>query len=206
MDLNHSAILASNHFLSLPRPDTAGGPPSGVVDTTTLAAHDFDVDPRTGFLPPQVPMSRLPQQWESWERALDDAVSQGLKLGDAPTVGQADRAKSESWRNSVRNVCTPVPRVSVVIYHSSAARHSSYYGLEKIRNCITSSPSCFGLDHAFLHPFPPPGCTRNYTLASHTPPSSSQCSAPAPSSPHILRHWTVQLGPRNAVSRRRALP
>jgi indoleamine 2,3-dioxygenase len=99
------SILGSNHLLSLPRPDTTSGPSSGVVDTTTLAAHDFDVDPRTGFMPPQAPISRLPPAWESWEYALGEAVSQRLKLGDTPGLSEFEKTKSESWRSQVRNVC-----------------------------------------------------------------------------------------------------
>lgn len=95
--------LPSNHFLSLPRPEALVGPPSGVPDTTTLAAHDFDVDPRTGFMPPQPPLSRLPAQWESWESTLDDAIDQRIKLG-TPALPECEREKSESWRIRVRNV------------------------------------------------------------------------------------------------------
>lgn len=99
-----SSALGSNHFLSLPRPDIAVGPPPGIVDTTTLAAHDFDVDPRTGFMPPQAPLSRLPSAWDSWEYVLDDAIAQHLKLGDTPGLSESDQAKSELWRSHVRNV------------------------------------------------------------------------------------------------------
>lgn len=99
-----SSALGSNHFLSLPRPDIAVGPPPGIVDTTTLAAHDFDVDPRTGFMPPQAPLSRLPSAWDSWEYVLDDAIAQHLKLGDTPGLSESDQAKSELWRSHVRNL------------------------------------------------------------------------------------------------------
>jgi indoleamine 2,3-dioxygenase len=97
--------LGSNHFLSLPRPDVASGPLHGIVDTTTLAAHDFDVDPRTGFMPPQAPISRLPPAWESWECTLEDAIAYHLKLGDSPGLSEFEQAKSELWRSQVRNVC-----------------------------------------------------------------------------------------------------
>ncbi|KAI5985208.1 hypothetical protein EDC04DRAFT_2913939 [Pisolithus marmoratus] len=50
--------LPSVHFLSLPRGPGASldnGPHlDRIVDTTTLAAHDFDVDTRTGFMPPRL--------------------------------------------------------------------------------------------------------------------------------------------------------
>ncbi|RDB29303.1 Indoleamine 2,3-dioxygenase 1 [Hypsizygus marmoreus] len=96
--------LGSDHFLSLPRPDILVGPPTGVPDTTTLAAHDFDVDTRTGFMPPQPALSRLPPQWETWESTLDEAISLKLMLGDTPGLAEGEKTKSESWRNRVRNL------------------------------------------------------------------------------------------------------
>lgn len=70
-DTEEMVILSPDHFLALPRPDILyGGAPAGAPDTSTLAAHDFDVDTRTGFMPPQPPLTRLPPQWELWELAL----------------------------------------------------------------------------------------------------------------------------------------
>ncbi|KAG6811815.1 hypothetical protein H0H92_005674 [Tricholoma furcatifolium] len=97
-------MLGPEHFLSLPRPDFVVGQPAGVPDTTTLAAHDFDVDTRTGFMPPQSPPSRLPLAWEPWERILDEARRLKLKLGDTPELPEYERLKSESWRSHVRSL------------------------------------------------------------------------------------------------------
>ena len=94
------------HFLSLPRPDALAGPPQGVPDTTTVAAHDFDVDTRTGFMPPDPPLERLPSEWESWEAILDEAVALKLQLGDKIDLSLSDRARSERWRACVREVRT----------------------------------------------------------------------------------------------------
>ncbi|KAF5374507.1 hypothetical protein D9615_009099 [Tricholomella constricta] len=96
--------LGSNHFLSLPRPDVHVGTPAGVPDTTTLAAHDFDVDTRTGFMPPQPPIARLPPAWELWESTLDEAKRLQLKLGDTPGLPEDELLKSETWRSHVRNL------------------------------------------------------------------------------------------------------
>lgn len=98
------ALLPPNHFLALPRPDALVGPPAGVVDTTTLAAHDFDVDTRTGFMPPDPPLVRLDSQWESWEQLLDDAQIHRLQLGNKPDITDEEKAQSESWRARVRQV------------------------------------------------------------------------------------------------------
>ncbi|GJE89819.1 indoleamine 2,3-dioxygenase [Phanerochaete sordida] len=96
--------LPSEHFLAQPRPDAALGPPVGTVDTTTLAAHDFDVDTRTGFMPPQPPITRLPPAWESWEELLDDARDGKLKLGERPDLSEDDKALSDRWRARVREM------------------------------------------------------------------------------------------------------
>ncbi|KAH9957122.1 Indoleamine 2,3-dioxygenase [Russula dissimulans] len=95
------AFLPPNHFLALPRPDVLVGPPAGVVDTTTLAAHDFDVDTRTGFMPPEPPLARLPLQWEPWEQLLDEAQSKRLQLGRKSDITDKEKTRSESWRTCV---------------------------------------------------------------------------------------------------------
>ncbi|KAG6897348.1 hypothetical protein C0992_002274 [Termitomyces sp. T32_za158] len=100
-----NSLLGSDHFLTLPRPILAGPPrPAGVPDTTTLAAHDFDVDTRTGFMPPQPPLARLPSTWETWEYILDEAQRTQLQLGDTPELPEHERVKSESWRSRVREL------------------------------------------------------------------------------------------------------
>ncbi|KAF8150199.1 tryptophan 2,3-dioxygenase [Crassisporium funariophilum] len=96
--------LRADHFLSQPRPDILIGPPAGGVDTTTLAAHDFDVDTRTGFMPPQAPTRRLPGSWEQWEGILDEAISQKLQLGDTPDLSECERNQSQIWRCRVQDL------------------------------------------------------------------------------------------------------
>jgi indoleamine 2,3-dioxygenase len=93
--------LPANHFLSAPRnaPLLPGG-----VDTSTLAAHDFDVDVRTGFMPPAPPLARLPAQWEPWEAALDAAIRGRLQLGIKPGLTSEETAASEAWRSQVSQV------------------------------------------------------------------------------------------------------
>lgn len=96
------ALLHPDHFLALPRPDIVAGPPAGVADTTTLAAHDFDVDTRTGFMPPNPPLVRLPTQWEPWEQLLDDAQVHRLQLGSKRDITAEEMVQSESWRTRIR--------------------------------------------------------------------------------------------------------
>ncbi|KAF5352309.1 hypothetical protein D9758_011959 [Tetrapyrgos nigripes] len=97
-------LIPPNHLLSLPRPDTSLGLEllAGLVDTTTLAAHDFDVDNRTGFMPPQPPLTRLPEEWEEWELVLE--ASRGLKLGSRPDLTDEDKEISRIWRGQVQQL------------------------------------------------------------------------------------------------------
>ncbi|KAI6141958.1 Indoleamine 2,3-dioxygenase [Pisolithus thermaeus] len=106
-------VLPPDHFLSLPRPDpfigvsVADGPDlEGIVDTTTLAAHDFDVDTRTGFMPPDPPIRRLPEQWEPWEAALQKAMHDGLQLAVKENITDAERNMSDRWRLEVSELPT----------------------------------------------------------------------------------------------------
>jgi indoleamine 2,3-dioxygenase len=97
-------MLPLQHFLSLARPQTNFERPQGVTDTTTLAAHDFDVDNRTGFMPPQPPIDRLPAQWEPWEVLLEQAIHDKLQLGETPDLSAFEIAKSSQWRARVSEV------------------------------------------------------------------------------------------------------
>jgi hypothetical protein len=98
-----SGPLPSTHFLAQSRPDVAHGVPLAPdeVDTSTLAAHDFDVDTRTGFMPPDPPLTRLPAEWEPWELVLDDAVSSRLQLGTKPDLTPLEARTSASWRAGI---------------------------------------------------------------------------------------------------------
>lgn len=98
--------LPPTHLLALPRPAPGAGPliPPGAFDTSTLAAHDFDVDTRTGFMPPQPPLARLPAAWERWEATLDAAAEGKLQLGSTLALSEDEADKSAQWRNNVENV------------------------------------------------------------------------------------------------------
>lgn len=100
--------LQANHFLNLPHLGAFIRMASGAVDTATLAAHDFDVDNRTGFMPPRAPISRLPPFWNSWEDVLKEAQTQMLRLGETPDLSDEEKIKSHVWRMIVRNVSTAV--------------------------------------------------------------------------------------------------
>jgi len=66
--------------------------------------HAFDVDERTGFMPPSPPLTRLPQPWELWETILDTAIHAKLQLGDKVGLAVEEAEASEAWRVRVRRV------------------------------------------------------------------------------------------------------
>ncbi|KAJ7340873.1 Indoleamine 2,3-dioxygenase [Mycena albidolilacea] len=114
--------IPPDHFLALSRLDGLLGSQEGGYDTSTLAAHDFDVDNRTGFMPPQAPPSRLPADWEPWELVLDGAIAESLQLGDKPGLTQAEMRRSESWRHGVRQL--PVIPISGLIRSETNLRRA----------------------------------------------------------------------------------
>lgn len=99
--------LPPTHFLNLPRPDPTVDSLLANFDPSTLAAHDFDVDNRTGLMPPEPPLTRLPGIWgEHWETCLDTALQSKLQLGDKLGLTNDEAAQSERWRALVREVCS----------------------------------------------------------------------------------------------------
>lgn len=100
--------LSPDHFLLQPRQDYLVGAHEGHIDTSTLAAHDFDIDTRTGFMPPDPPLSRLPEQWELWETTLEAAMQAKLQLAIKPGLTTEEIETSESWRHRVKQVSAGV--------------------------------------------------------------------------------------------------
>jgi hypothetical protein len=80
-----------------------------LLDTSTLAAHDFDVDARSGFMPPEPPVERLPSEWQEWERVLDDAMNAKLRVGDSPDVTPDEVQRSQLWRERIAGVSVFLP-------------------------------------------------------------------------------------------------
>ncbi|KAF8176150.1 Indoleamine 2,3-dioxygenase [Mycena galopus ATCC 62051] len=114
--------IPPEHFLALSRLDGLLGSSESTYDTSTLAAHDFDVDNRTGFMPPQAPPSRLPTDWEAWELVLDGAIAESLTLGDKSGITAAEMSRSESWRQRVRQL--PVIAISGLIRSETNLRRA----------------------------------------------------------------------------------
>lgn len=75
----------------------------------TAAPQDFQVDRRMGFLPPQMPLPRMPTAWEAWEATLDAATSQRFKAAEqlAALDGPqkfVEEEKASAWRKLVDKV------------------------------------------------------------------------------------------------------
>lgn len=185
--------LISNHFLNLPRPDVELGPPAGVVDTTTLAAHDFDIDTRTGFMPPQPPLIRLSDQWEAWEQALDDAQVRRLQLGRKPGITEDERNQSESWRAHIREVSPLQFRPSAADRYSHARFGADAYytdfEIESVRvDASSGAPRPF-MDDALLHSLTSPFSLlgNHHPGTDHSPTSSSIRPTSATARGNLLR-------------------
>ncbi|GMK58426.1 hypothetical protein CspeluHIS016_0504580 [Cutaneotrichosporon spelunceum] len=109
--MSHSdstAALPAGHFLALPPTFSNNDRTSLTTEShvglgtapnvASLAAADFDVDVRTGFLPPTVNVARLPAPYDVWEDALDAASGEGPGLGVRLGGG---RPEDDAWRSAV---------------------------------------------------------------------------------------------------------
>lgn len=101
----HNIMLPPTHFLaSLEQTSQTHdffNPSSGQFhlrpDVSTVASADFDIDVRSGFLPPEEPITRLPSEWNSWE----DTLSEARKARASDTL-------ADVWSEKVlkvRNLC-----------------------------------------------------------------------------------------------------
>ncbi|KDN52116.1 Indoleamine 2,3-dioxygenase [Tilletiaria anomala UBC 951] len=78
---------------------------NGMPDTSTLAAADFDIDVRTGFLPPEPPLSRLDSPYHIWEDLLSLARSSHLRLlGGGASSSPEGAPLARRWRRRVRQM------------------------------------------------------------------------------------------------------
>lgn len=64
---------------------------------------DFDIDPITGFVPPQ-PLPRLPAEYKLWEDALSEAPDVLRLSNDTSDEALTLRAEGEAWRSNIRSV------------------------------------------------------------------------------------------------------
>ncbi len=91
---------------AVPRPAGFSTVDDHIPDTSTLAAADFDVDVRSGFLPPEAPVLRLTRPHaDHWEHALDQAKRIPLMQGGGGiTITPQQRILARRWRRSLREM------------------------------------------------------------------------------------------------------
>ncbi|KAF9476208.1 Indoleamine 2,3-dioxygenase [Pholiota conissans] len=80
------------------------------LKSSAQTSQVFDVDPHSGFMAPEPPISRLPEKWEAWEIVLDNARAAKLQLGDKVGLATSEASISASWRKEVRKM----PELSIV--------------------------------------------------------------------------------------------
>lgn len=125
------------------------------LDTSTLAAHDFDVDVRSGFMPPEPPVQRLPSAWQEWEEALDDAIDAKLRVGDSINITPDEAERSQLWRKRVEKASSsPValPRSRLMPCYSDVYHRSGH--AQNFRETSSSSPFGPCLDTSLLCAYP----------------------------------------------------
>ncbi|PWZ03642.1 IDO-domain-containing protein [Testicularia cyperi] len=98
---------AQDRFVdAVPRPAGFSTINEQIPDTSTLAAADFDIDVRSGFLPPEQPVLRLSGEHEQlWEVALDEAKRIPLMQGGGGIKTTPEqRAQARRWRRHIREM------------------------------------------------------------------------------------------------------
>ena len=102
----HPSSAPPTHFLSQSRHTRALGPrPGDTYDVSTVAAADYDVDVRSGFMPPREPVARLDGDFEIWEDILDVAVGRVKLSSDLADASEDEKSFVGKWRDRVRQVC-----------------------------------------------------------------------------------------------------
>jgi indoleamine 2,3-dioxygenase len=104
--MHPSSSAPPTHFLSQSRHTRALGPrPGDTYDVSTVAAADYDVDVRSGFMPPTEPVARLDGDFEIWEDVLDAALGRVKLASDLADASEAEKSFVGRWRDQVRQVC-----------------------------------------------------------------------------------------------------
>lgn len=81
--------------------------PDGSPNMSSLASPVFGLDSVTGFLPPQLPLARLPSLFDQWEDALQLAMIVLKRPGDCedPPASESEKVQSLAWRERIQHVC-----------------------------------------------------------------------------------------------------
>ena len=90
------------------------------LNGNTIDPKPFCVDRQTGFVPPQMPLGRLPGRWEIWEAKLDAVKSLGLKAVEQTQLMDVrqkhiEEEKARGWRDTVEKVRVQASSIKVAI-------------------------------------------------------------------------------------------
>lgn len=108
----HPSSAPPTHFLSQSRHTRALGPrPGDTYDVSTVAAADYDVDVRSGFMPPTEPVARLDGDFEIWEDVLDAALGRVKLASDLADASEDEKSFVGRWRDQVRQVCNDYQKI-----------------------------------------------------------------------------------------------
>jgi|HubBroStandDraft_3_1064219.scaffolds.fasta_scaffold01937_6 indoleamine 2,3-dioxygenase len=103
--MHPSSSAPPTHFLSQSRHTRALGPrPGDTYDVSTVAAADYDVDVRSGFMPPTEPVARLDGDFGIWEDVLDAALGRVKLASDLADASEDEKSFVGRWRDQVRQV------------------------------------------------------------------------------------------------------
>ncbi|KAJ7253471.1 Indoleamine 2,3-dioxygenase [Mycena rebaudengoi] len=94
--------IPPDHFLALSRLAGLFGSSESGYDTSTLAAQDFDVDNRSGFMPPRPRLHACQRTGKSGSSFSMLRSQERLQLGDKPGITESEMSSSSSPRLDLR--------------------------------------------------------------------------------------------------------
>lgn len=197
--------LSPNHALSIPHRVVT--PLHVTPQPSTLGAHDFDVDVRTGFMPPQPPLGHMPRKWELWEHTLQDALSRKLKLGHSKDLTEADKLESEQWRHRVQLVSPQFVFFSRSFDLTAQPLTPDAYSFHRGPPGIRSDPS-EGPPRAYIYdPYLRPLLAASTFFLTNPHPPLSFRSSPtsvlypwSSPNPHLFRQRSLQLEVHHSIT------
>ncbi|KAK0547684.1 hypothetical protein OC846_003940 [Tilletia horrida] len=157
---------------------------ASMPDISTLAAADFDIDVRSGFMPPEPPLERLePAHYLDvedvgvpWEDMLDRARTLPLRCGGGgPNESEQSRRAAWQWRRDIRKL---------------SVRPLSEKLATDIRHARRAHLVLSFLAHFYIHSQPPPISRAQL----------DQEAGSAPSKAHSTSPWLSKLGLWTAAS------
>ncbi|KAE8271046.1 hypothetical protein A4X09_0g1288 [Tilletia walkeri] len=143
-------------------------------DTSTLAAADFDIDVRSGFMPPEPPVERLlgPEEGGNrvgvmWEDMLDRARTLPLRCGGGgPEETDEGRRAAWQWRRDLRTM--PIEPLSEALAND-------------IRHARRGHLVLAFLAHFYIHSQPPAISEEQFALETKSRrPALSSASSSSP--------------------------